>query len=202
LNANSAVEFSTEVRAEIIDEEMADAFVKAGIRNVEIGLQSNSKETLKLMRRGLGTSHFIHGCKLLFERGIRAQIGMIVGLPGDNEDSIRRTADFVLGNSFGQLNAYRLQVLPGSEYHKMATHFGLRYELGPPYYVRETPTLNEQQITSLVEELDEDLSCANDAYNLQIKRISNNVRRRERRAIKKRRLSTSVQDTSSTANLI
>jgi radical SAM superfamily enzyme YgiQ (UPF0313 family) len=79
LNTNLDIEFATEVRAEIIDEALADAFVRAGIKSVEIGLQSSSRETLKLMQRGLGTNHFIKGCRLLHERGIRAEIGMIVG---------------------------------------------------------------------------------------------------------------------------
>src|ERR1043165_3975924 len=56
LNPDRTVEFLTEARAEIMDEALADAFVKAGIRDIEIGLQSSSKETLKLMQRGLGTS--------------------------------------------------------------------------------------------------------------------------------------------------
>lgn len=183
LNVDRSVEFSTEARAEIMDEDLADAFVEAGIRSVEIGLQSSSRETLKLMQRGLGTSHFINGCKLLYERGIQAEIGMIVGLPGDNRNSIRRTADFVLNGSLGQLNVYRLQVLPGSEYHKMAAQLGLNYDSTPPYYVRDTPTLSEKQITSLVENLEEHASEANDAYNKAIKRIANNVSRRGARKL-------------------
>jgi radical SAM superfamily enzyme YgiQ (UPF0313 family) len=185
LNPDRTVEFSTEVRAEIVDEEMADLFVKAGIRSVEIGLQSVSQEALKLMRRGLGTKHFIHGCKLLYERGIQAEIGMIIGLPGDTRDSILRTADFVLAHNLGELNVYRLQMLPGSEYHKMAAEFSLQYDPTPPYYIQKTPTLNQQQITSLVEELEDSSSDHNDAYNKDIKRISYNVSRRHKRAREK-----------------
>ena len=173
-----------------MDEDLADAFVKAGIRSVEIGLQSSSKETLKLMQRGLGTSHFIEGCKLLYERGIQAEIGTIVGLPGDNEDSIKRTVDFVLNNNLGQLNIYRLQVLPGSEYHKMADELGLDYYPGPPYFIRNTPTLSESQITSLVEELENTASGPNDDYERDIKRIAYNITRREKRAKLKRHSSS------------
>ena len=189
LNPDRAVEFSTEARAEIMDEDLADAFVRAGIRSVEIGLQSSSKETLKLMQRGLGTSQFITGCRLLYERGIRAEIGTIVGLPGDTEDSIRRTVDFVVNNNLGQLNVYQLQVLPGSEYHKMAEELGLSYEATPPYFIRDTPTLNGEQIASLVAELDDAAAEPNAVYNRDIKRIAYNVTRRARRAAAARRRS-------------
>jgi hypothetical protein len=81
-------------------------------------------------------------------------------------------------------------MLPGSEYHKMATRFGLQYDSTPPYYVRETPALGDEQITSLVKELENSSSDLNDAYNKEIKRISYNVSRREKRARKKSQLST------------
>jgi radical SAM superfamily enzyme YgiQ (UPF0313 family) len=201
LNPDRAVEFSTEARAEIMDEDLADAFVKAGIRSVEIGLQSSSKETLKLMQRGLGTSQFITGCKLLYERGIRAEIGTIVGLPGDTEDSIRRTVDFVVNNNLGQLNVYQLQVLPGSEYHKMAEQLGLSYEATPPYFVRNTPTLNGEQIKALVDELDDASAGPNTIYNRDIKRIAYNVTRRERRAAARLRSAPAiVGQTAATAS--
>lgn len=181
LNSEKSVEFSTEVRAEIIDEEMADLFFKAGIKSVEIGLQSSSRETLKLMQRGLGTAHFIHGCKLLYERGIQAEIGMIVGLPGDAKDSIRRTAEFVLRDRLGQLNVYRLQVLPGSEYHKMAGQFGLNYDPTPPYFIRSTPTLGDEEISAIVEELDDAAIDANHVYTKSLNKISSSLRRKEKR---------------------
>jgi len=180
LNTNLDIEFATEVRAEIIDGALADAFVRAGIKSVEIGLQSSSRETLKLMQRGLGTNHFIKGCRLLYERGIRAEIGMIVGLPGDNEESIRRTAEFVLDRNLGELNVYRLQVLPGSEYHKLASSLGLKYNSQPPYFIHETSTLGDEQISSLVEELQEAAEEYNLVYDRVIKRTANNTKRKER----------------------
>jgi hypothetical protein len=64
----------------------------------------------------------------------------------------------------------------------MATQLGLQYDPTPPYYVNETPTLGDEQITSLVEELENGCSDPNDAYNKEIKRISYNVSRREKRA--------------------
>lgn len=180
LNTNLEIEFATEVRAEIIDEDLADAFLRAGIKSVEIGLQSSSRETLKLMQRGLGTNHFIKGCRLLYERGIRAEIGMIVGLPGDDEESIRRTAGFVLDRNLGELNVYRLQVLPGSEYHKLASSLGLKYDSRPPYFIHETPTLNDDQISSLVEELEESADESNRVYEKVIKGIASKTKRKEK----------------------
>lgn len=184
---DGSIEFSTEVRAEIIDENLADAFVRAGIKSVEIGLQSSSRETLRLMQRGLGTNHFIKGCRLLYERGIRAEIGMIVGLPGDDEDSIRHTAGFVLGRNLGELNVYRLQVLPGSEYHKMAGELGLKYDLRPPYFVHETPTLHEEKLSSILEQLEDAADSANRGYEKAIRKIATQVKRKEK-ARRKREL--------------
>jgi Radical SAM superfamily len=168
LNADRSIRVSVEARAELVDEAMADGFAKAGVRFVEVGLQSSNREALKLMKRGLGTTRFMEGCALLRERGIHVDIGIIVGLPGDNEDTIRQTAGFVLENTLGHLNVYRLQVLPGSDYHKLASQLGLDYYPDPPYYVRSTPNLTEKQVESLKEELWSVTSGANTAYLAQI----------------------------------
>lgn len=153
LNPDRKLHIHAEIRAEIVDEQMADDFFAAGVRTVEIGLQSTSRETLKLMKRGLGTHTFVRGCELLLQRGISAEIGMIVGLPGDTKKSIRETARFVHESSLGELNVYRLQVLPGSEYHKMAQELELDYEPNPPYYIIRTATLRHEQIIRLVDRL-------------------------------------------------
>jgi radical SAM superfamily enzyme YgiQ (UPF0313 family) len=176
LNTAKTVVFHAEARAEIVDEGLADAFLKAGVKSLEIGLQSSNKETLKLMQRGLGASHFVKGCKLLFERGIEAEIGTIVGLPGDTEESIRRTVEFVLEGRLGQLNVYQLQVLPGSEYFKMASELGFEYDPEPPYYVRRTPTLNEKQIVGLVEELEKLALVPNEKYLADVREVAEGVR--------------------------
>jgi hypothetical protein len=184
LNRPKKVDIHAEIRAEIVDQALADAFLSAGMKSAEIGLQSSNEETLKLMQRGLGVSHFERGCQLLFERGIEAEIGMIVGLPGDTPDSIRRTAAFVLKNRLGQLNVYRLQVLPGSEYFKMAGEFGLVYDPDPPYYVRNTPTLSNSQIEGLVQELEDLASGPNVMYLHEVRKNANDPRVVDRTSVR------------------
>jgi radical SAM superfamily enzyme YgiQ (UPF0313 family) len=184
LNPDRRVDFHTEARAEVMDEALADDFVRAGIIGVEIGLQSTSKETLKLMKRGLGTSHFLKGCKLLFERGITTEIGMIAGLPGDSVASVRETANFVINQSLGELTTHRLQMLPGSDYYKMAEELGLKYDPNPPYFIMSTPTMTKKDIVGVVAELENAAEQPNEDYNEKVTHNCDNTRRRERRTLK------------------
>jgi radical SAM superfamily enzyme YgiQ (UPF0313 family) len=184
LNVDRKVEFHTEARAEVMDPALADDFVRAGVKFVEIGLQSTSKETLKLMKRGLGTSHFLRGCKLLSDRGITIEIGMIAGLPGDTSESVRDTAKFVIENRLGELTVHRLQMLPGSDYFKMASELGLVYLRNPPYYIQHTPTMTRKNILGVVEEMDNLARSPNKKYIREVKAKFETIRRRERRILK------------------
>jgi hypothetical protein len=85
-----------------------------------------------------------------------------------------------LDRNLGELNVYRLQVLPGSEYHKLASSLGLKYDSQPPYFIHETPTLGDEQLSSLVEELQEAAEESNRVYDRVIKRIASSTRRKER----------------------
>jgi radical SAM superfamily enzyme YgiQ (UPF0313 family) len=187
VNVEQRFDVHAEVRAEIMDEALADDFVRAGVKSVEIGLQSNNKETLRLMQRGLGEAHFLKGCRLLYDRGINAEIGTIVGLPGDTRESVASTAHYVIDQTLGELNVYRLQMLPGSEYFKMADELGLVYDADPPYYIRRTPTLNNLQISRLTTGLDKVAEPANKSYKRQIKARAKKIECREtiRRSMRK-----------------
>jgi radical SAM superfamily enzyme YgiQ (UPF0313 family) len=187
VNVHHKFDVHAEVRAEIMDEALADDFVRAGVKSVEIGLQSSNKETLKLMQRGLGEAHFLKGCLLLYERGINAEIGTIVGLPGDTRESVAHTAHYVVDQTLGELNVYRLQMLPGSDYFKMADELGLEYDADPPYYVRRTPTLTNQQISRLENELDKVAKRANKTYLRRVKARARKIECREtiRRSMRK-----------------
>jgi coproporphyrinogen III oxidase-like Fe-S oxidoreductase len=153
-----------EARAEVIDHGQADDFVAAGIHSVEVGLQSTDPDSLRTMHRSLGRDRFVAGCEYLRDRGIRAEIGVILGLPGDNERSIRRTLDFACGRRLGHVSVYRLQVLPGSEYARRADSLGLVYDRVAPYFVRSTASMTEALIDRLEQELYDQVASYNTEY--------------------------------------
>ena len=128
-----------ELNAEDLDEDLVRRLALAGVNRVEVGLQTTNPEALDLMHRGFSPERFLTGVKLLRDTGIRAVVDVIVGLPGDSLDDVKRSVDFVVDHeAYDNLQLYALSVLPGTEIRERAGELGLRYRPEPPYFVQET----------------------------------------------------------------
>jgi hypothetical protein len=88
--------------------------------------------------------------------GIRVQVDLILGLPGDTVDSIRRGIDFLASTRADTtVQVFNLSILPGTAFRQEAAQLGLAYQPWPPYYVLKTPTLDVEQMYLLMEESQE-----------------------------------------------
>lgn len=69
---------------------------------VELGLQTIHEKTAEFIRRGYPLSVFDKAVKALFDIGIKTIVHMIIGLPGESEQMILETADYIgHSNVFG-----------------------------------------------------------------------------------------------------
>ncbi len=92
-------ELIVSTRPDCITEKKANllaSYQKLGIDVwVELGLQSASDKTLKLINRGHTVERFIEAYCLLRNYKIKLAIHLIFGLPGENEEDILNTVRFV-----------------------------------------------------------------------------------------------------------
>jgi radical SAM superfamily enzyme YgiQ (UPF0313 family) len=152
-NEHKRLRFSGELRAETLNAKRVDLLANAGFFEVEIGLQSVDPETQRLMGRITDTAAFARGAKALMAAGVTARVDLIVGLPGDTVDSVRRSIDFLADTqAYSEAQIFNLSILPGTAFRKQAGRLGLSFQDRPPYYVLQTPTLNLDQMTMLMEE--------------------------------------------------
>ena len=87
--------FSGELRAEGIDAAAAALLAQANFKEVEIGLQSIDPRAQELMGRRTNLKRLESGVKALLDAGIEVRLDLILGLPGDTRDSIRRGLDYL-----------------------------------------------------------------------------------------------------------
>ena len=81
---------------------------------------------------------------------------LILGLPGDTVDSVRRGIDFLQRTqAYSEVQVFNLSILPGTAFRQEAGQLGLTYQPWPPYYVLKTPTLDVEQMYRLMEEAQE-----------------------------------------------
>ena len=148
--------YSAELRAEGIDETTARLLREANFAEVEIGLQSVDRRTQQLMDRPMNLKAFERGTRAMLAEGIRVRIDLIIGLPGDTVDSVRRGIDY-LKNTFPdcELQVFNLSILPGTSFRQDAVGLQVPFQPRPPYYVLGTPTLALDEMVMLMEEAQE-----------------------------------------------
>ncbi|MFH0764022.1 MAG: radical SAM protein [Candidatus Omnitrophota bacterium] len=131
----------SEIKAELVDKELAELFHKAHVKYLEIGLQSSKNKVLKLVNRRLNTQKFVNGINLLKKYDLTAEIQLILGLPGDTFHSFKKSLEFALSLEPKALLISRLQVLPGTEIWRKANELGIIYEKDPPHYFLQSKSL-------------------------------------------------------------
>jgi radical SAM superfamily enzyme YgiQ (UPF0313 family) len=142
-----------ELRAEGVTPETARLLREANFTEVEVGLQSIEPDAMKLMDRKNNLRAFERGVRAMLAEGIRVKVDLIVGLPGDTVESVRRGLRYLHdGGLYSDVQVFNLAVLPGTAFRQEAEGLGLTFQPRPPYYVRRTPTLGPADLYGLIEE--------------------------------------------------
>ena len=147
INTNKTLSITSEIRAEWIDDELADLFSLAGFSGFEIGLQSTNKKALSVMNRPTNLKKFLAGATRLKDREILPRIDLISGLPGDDLEGFKHSIGFVSENNLDDdVQVFPLSVLPGTAFRKNSDQLKLRFEPFPPYTVLETDTFSQEDL--------------------------------------------------------
>jgi radical SAM superfamily enzyme YgiQ (UPF0313 family) len=141
--------FHTEIRAELVDEELADLFRRANITNLEVGLQSSDSNVLRCINRKWDEKKFINGINLCNKYKLGADVQLILGLPGDTVRSFRNSLEFILSLGPKKITVFNLQVLPGTRIWDDAVRMGIVFEKEPPYQILQTRDISFDEMIYL-----------------------------------------------------
>jgi radical SAM superfamily enzyme YgiQ (UPF0313 family) len=145
-----------ELRAEGITADNAALLRQANFTEVEVGLQSIEPQAMTRMDRKNNLRAFERGVRAMLSEGIKVKVDLIVGLPGDTVESVRRGLHYVRDEGLASdIQVFHLSVLPGTSFRHEAAELGLRFQSRPPYYVLQTPTLDSADIIGLLGEAQE-----------------------------------------------
>jgi len=138
-----------ETRAHISRDELK-TMRDAGVMMVQLGIESFSSPTLKLMDKGTTAIQNVRVIKWCAELGIHAFYNIIYGFPGESPEEYERMADAVL--SLTHLEPpnppVRLRLDRFSPYHRDPERFGI--EVGDPYEIRRlTYDLAPEEIANI-----------------------------------------------------
>ena len=141
----------TEMVPEFMDEELIDLSIRAGMKNLEVGIQSINKPALKVMQRpraekklperiALAASKEINGRRL----NVIPQV--IYGLPGEGLSDYLRSFDFVYDLEVEEVAMYHLLVLRDTQFYRDKETHGFIYEADPPHRLIASKTFSRADL--------------------------------------------------------
>src|SRR5262249_32014395 len=89
-NPGQGFQYFGELRGDGITEATPNQLRRANFSEVEVGLQSIEPDAMTLMDRKNNLRAFERGVQAMLREGIRVKVDLIVGLPGDTVESVRR----------------------------------------------------------------------------------------------------------------
>ena len=152
--------FHFEVAADLLDEDEIRLIrsMRPGLIQLEIGVQSVNRDTLREIRRTMDLDRVRDRVDRIREgRNVHQHLDLIAGLPFEGYESFARSFDTVYAMKPEQLQLGFLKVLKGSLMYERTEEYGLLYQDRPPYEVLRTKWLSYGEIIRLkrVEEMTE-----------------------------------------------
>jgi radical SAM superfamily enzyme YgiQ (UPF0313 family) len=117
-------------RVKPITREMIKKLEQANFKTVMVGIESGDNEVLKNSHKGINQEDIINAFKLFSKSPITLKTFLIVGLPGENIETIKETARFIQKIQKIKYVSYPkspnlLVVYPGTEVYKIAKSKGM-----------------------------------------------------------------------------
>jgi radical SAM superfamily enzyme YgiQ (UPF0313 family) len=151
-NDNGITNFHFEVSADILNEEELNLLnsMREGLVQLEIGVQSTNKETIKAIRRSMNMDKLIKAVNRIKEgENIHQHLDLIAGLPYEDLSSFRQSFNDVYALKPDQLQLGFLKVLKGSGMHEESNNYGIVYKSTAPYEVLFTNWLSYDDVLML-----------------------------------------------------
>ncbi|MFH0287179.1 B12-binding domain-containing radical SAM protein [Vibrio owensii] len=114
-----------QMRADTIDEEIAEAMAQAGCQRLYFGVESGSEDVLVSTNKRLTKQQLLAGTNAAKKAGIRVKTGWIFGLPGTLMDQ-KASIDFMLEMRPHEISVHQLIPFPGTPYYDTPELFGIR----------------------------------------------------------------------------
>jgi len=146
LNRGRRLEFFAELQADRITADDARLLAAANFREIEVGVQSRSTETLRRIHRPTRLNRLDRGIRALARAGILVTVDMMYGLPGQDLREIRAMLDWAAKLRGIRVQCLQTLLLPGTEIRRDRRRFGLRALDRPPYQVQSTASLSAEEL--------------------------------------------------------
>ena len=128
IRRSTGIRWNAFSRVDTISPEIVETMARAGCQAICFGVESGNQEMLDLVKKKSSLAKVREAMRMTQATGISALASFIIGLPGETEETLRRTVEFAdsLHQEFGALYGFHiLAPFPGTEVRERAAEYGL-----------------------------------------------------------------------------
>ncbi len=118
VNNSLDMSFNCAVRAEHTDGDLFKMMKEAGCWMISLGIETGDEGLLAQHRQNVDLKQMADTIRLIKENNIRVKGLLMMGLPGESEQSIRRSMDYVFSLPLDEFNLAKFTPFPGSPLYK------------------------------------------------------------------------------------
>ena len=116
--------FNCAVRADHIDLELLRCLKAAGCWMISLGIETGDQDLLAQHRRNVNLNLLAEKIRLIKKAGIRTKGLLMIGLPGETEDSIKKTMNYVFSLPIDDINLAKFTPFPGAPVYENIHELG------------------------------------------------------------------------------
>jgi radical SAM superfamily enzyme YgiQ (UPF0313 family) len=116
--------FNCAVRAEHIDAGLLKTMRQAGCWMMSLGIETGDEQLLAQHRQNADLDHLARKIRMIKAAGIRTKGLLMMGLPGETEESIRRSMAYVFSLPIDDFNLAKFTPFPGSPIYEKIHELG------------------------------------------------------------------------------
>ncbi len=115
------ITFEGSTRANLLDDELVRRLANSGLIRLSFGLESADPKVLKLINKKVSLESYVQANKLTNKYGIETINSVMLGLPGEDRESVKQTISFLRKAKDIQHTTYSIAMpYPGTTFYEMA----------------------------------------------------------------------------------
>jgi len=111
-----SIPWAAMARADLMDEDLLESMVSAGLYAIKYGIESADENILNLCKKNMDLNKVNSTINTTKKLGIKVHLTFCLGLPGETRDTIEKTNRFIQNTSPDSLQFSYATPFPGTEY--------------------------------------------------------------------------------------
>lgn len=122
------IKYRVMTRVDLFNDSIADMLYGSGCRYISFGIESMSQKMLDVMQKGTTVTQNVNAIRSAKRAGLYVRIFVLVGFPGETEQTISETIDRLSDLEYDEVGIYPFVPYPGTDVWNSPTKYNARID--------------------------------------------------------------------------